>query len=71
MLKHELGLKESAPKLNLPFFILNLSFHIVNRIGRFDFQGNRFTRQGLNENLHTAPEAQYKMQSGLLLDVVI
>src|SRR5271170_3613270 len=36
-----------------PFFILNLTFNIVNCIRRFNFKGNSFPRQCFNENLHS------------------
>ena len=53
------------------FFVLNLSLHIVNRVRRLDFQGDRFARKGLNEDLHTSTEAKYKVKGGLLLNVII
>ena len=38
--------------------VLNLRLHVINGIGRLDFEGNRLARQGLDENLHTASETQ-------------
>ena len=31
---------------------LDLGLDIVDGVGRFDLEGDGFTRQGLNENLH-------------------
>jgi hypothetical protein len=38
--------------------VLNLRLDVIDSIGRLDFEGNRLARQGLDENLHTASEAQ-------------
>uniref|UniRef100_A0AAG5CYX1 Uncharacterized protein n=1 Tax=Anopheles atroparvus TaxID=41427 RepID=A0AAG5CYX1_ANOAO len=53
------------------FLILNLGLHVLNRIGRLHLQGDGFSRQGLDENLHSASQTQYQMESRFLLDVVI
>ena len=37
---------------NSPFFILDLGLDVVDSVGRLDLQGDRLTREGLNENLH-------------------
>jgi hypothetical protein len=29
----------------IPFLVLNLGLHIIDRIRRLDFEGNRFTRK--------------------------
>ena len=34
------------------FFILDLGLHILDRVGRFDIEGNSLTREGFYENLH-------------------
>jgi len=33
-------------------FILDFGFNVVDRVGRLDFEGNGFTRQSLDEDLH-------------------
>jgi hypothetical protein len=50
---------------------LNLGFDVVDRIRRLDFQGDRLSGQRLHEDLHSSSQSQDKVQSGLLLDVVI
>ena len=39
-----------------PFFVLDLGLDVVDSVGRFDLQGDRLTREGLNENLHLKQE---------------
>ncbi len=53
------------------FLVLNLLLHVFNRIRCFSIKGNRLTRKRLYEDLHTATEAEDKMQGAFLLDVVI
>merc|ERR1712055_33028 len=51
--------------------VLDLGFHILDGIGWLHFEGDRFTGQGLHKDLHTSSQPQDKMESGLLLDVVV
>ena len=53
------------------FFILNLGFHVVDGVGRLNFEGDGFSGQGFDEYLHTATKTKNEMKSGFLLDVVI
>lgn len=39
-------------KENSPLLVLNLGLDIVNGIGRLDFEGDRLSRKGLDEDLH-------------------
>ena len=38
--------------------ILNLSLHVVDRVRRLDLQGDRLTREGLDEDLHSTTETK-------------
>ena len=51
--------------------VLNLRFHVVDGVGRFDLQSDRLTREGLNKDLHSTTETQDKVEGRLLLNVVI
>ena len=51
--------------------VLNLLLDIVNSIRRFDLEGNRLAREGLDEDLHTATETEHEVEGGLLLNVVV
>ena len=51
--------------------ILNLRLDIVNRVGRFHLEGDRLSRQRLDEDLHTTTEAEHQVESRLLLDVIV
>jgi len=51
--------------------VLNLSLHIVDGIRWLNIKGDRLTREGLYENLHTSTKPQNKVKGGLLLDVVV
>merc|ERR1712142_285239 len=53
------------------FFILNLSFHVVDGIAWLDLKSDGLASQGLDEDLHTSTESQDKMEGGFLLDVVV
>jgi len=53
-------------------FVLNLRLDVSNGVVGLDVQSNRLSGEGFDEDLHrTTPEAQNKMQSGLLLNVII
>ena len=51
--------------------VLNLSLHIIDRVRGLDLQGDRLASQGLHEDLHATAKPEYKMESGLLLDIVV
>ncbi|KFP25163.1 hypothetical protein N325_02450, partial [Colius striatus] len=51
--------------------VLDLGLDILNGITGLDFQGDGLASQGLHKDLHSTPQAQHKMESGLLLDVVV
>merc|ERR1712188_330931 len=53
------------------FFVLDLSFYILNGITGFNFQSDGFPGQSFDKDLHTSSKTQDKMKSGLLLDVVV
>jgi len=47
-----------------PFFVLDLSFYILNGIRWFHFQGNCLSCQCLYKDLHTTTQTENQMQSG-------
>ena len=51
--------------------VLNLLLHAVDRVRGLHIEGDRLTREGLDENLHAAAEAKHKVERRLLLDVVV
>jgi len=54
------------------FFVLNLGFDICDGIIWFNIKSDRFTGQGLDEDLHgTTPQSQDQVQSALFLDIVV
>merc|ERR1711953_78272 len=53
------------------FFILDLGFHVVNRVAWLNLQCDGLASQGLDEDLHTSTKSQDKMEGGFLLDVVV
>ncbi|KFQ21309.1 hypothetical protein N331_09370, partial [Merops nubicus] len=53
------------------FLVLDLSLHILNGVTGLNFQGDCLASQGLHKDLHATSQAQHKMESGLLLDVVV
>ena len=40
------------------FLVLNLGFHVVNGVRRFNFEGDGLARQCLHKNLHTTTETE-------------
>jgi len=52
-------------------FILDLGFHVLNGIAWFNLKGNSFSCEGLDEDLHTTTQTEYKMESAFLLDIVV
>jgi hypothetical protein len=51
--------------------VLDLRLDIVNGVGRLDLKSDRLAREGLDENLHAATEAEHEVKGGFLLDVVV
>merc|ERR1712027_297844 len=54
------------------FLVLDLCLDVLDGVVRLDVQGDRLSREGLDEDLHgTTAKAKDKMKRGLFLDVVI
>merc|ERR1719493_518181 len=54
------------------FLILNLRLNILDGVIWFDVQSDRFSREGLDEDLHcTTSKSKNKVEGGLLLNVVV
>merc|ERR1712151_728625 len=53
------------------FLVLDLSLDILNGVRGLDLEGDGLASQGLDEDLHTSPESEHKMEGALLLDVVV
>jgi hypothetical protein len=53
------------------FLILNLGFDVFNGVCWLNIKGDGLTSEGLDEDLHTTSESKNKMESGLLLDVIV
>jgi len=51
--------------------VLDLGLDVLNGVSWLNIEGDGLSSQGLDEDLHTTSESQHKMESGLLLDVVI
>merc|ERR1712180_313149 len=53
------------------FLILDLSLDVLNGVRRLNLEGYGLTGECLHEDLHTSSEPENKMESRLLLDVVV
>merc|ERR1711955_166722 len=53
------------------FLVLDLGFHVLNGVGRFNLKSDGLASQGLDEDLHTSSQSKNQMQGTFLLDVVI
>jgi len=53
------------------FLVLDLGFDIFNGVGRLNLEGDGFSGESLDEDLHTSSKTKYKMKSALFLDVVV
>ncbi|KFV69466.1 hypothetical protein N307_07332, partial [Dryobates pubescens] len=53
------------------FLVLDLGLHIFNGVTGLHLQSDGLASQGLHKDLHATPETQDKVESGLLLDVVV
>jgi hypothetical protein len=49
--------------------VLNLRLDVVDRVGGLDLEGDGFTGQGLDEDLHSTAETEDQVEGRLLLDV--
>ena len=50
---------------------LDLGFHVLNRVARLHVKRDRLAGEGLDENLHAAPQTEHQVERRLLLDVVV
>merc|ERR1712102_168261 len=53
------------------FLILDLGLHILNGVRRLNLKSNGLASQGLDKDLHTSSQSENKMESTLLLDVIV
>merc|ERR1719187_580928 len=53
------------------FLVLNLGLDIFNGIAGLNLQSDGLSSEGLDKDLHATSQAEDKMESGLLLDVVV
>merc|ERR1711974_523295 len=53
------------------FLVLDLGLDILNGVRGLDLEGDGLASQGLDEDLYASPESEHKMESALLLDVVV
>merc|ERR1712159_903582 len=51
--------------------VLNFGLHVVDRVRGLHIESDRLACEGLDEDLHAAPQTQHQMQSRFLLDVVV
>jgi hypothetical protein len=49
--------------------VLNLRLDIVDGIARLDLEGDGFTSEGLDEDLHTSTKSEDEVESRLFLNV--
>merc|ERR1712038_1080241 len=53
------------------FFVLDLSFDILDGVRWLNLEGDGLACEGLDKDLHTTTETQHQMECGFFLDVVI
>merc|ERR1712109_123916 len=51
--------------------VLDLGLDVLDGVGGLDLKGDGPASEGLDEDLHTSPKTEDKVESGLLLDVVV
>merc|ERR1712013_158664 len=51
--------------------VLDLGLDILDGVGGLNLKSDGLASEGLDEDLHTSPETEDKVESGLLLDVVV
>ena len=53
------------------FLVLDLGLDILNGVAWLNLQGDGLASEGLDKDLHAAPQTQDKMEGGFFLDVVV
>ena len=53
------------------FLVLNLRLHVIDCVGRLDFQGDRLASERLDKDLHTAAQTKDEVKGRLFLDVIV
>lgn len=53
------------------FFVLKFCLDIINGVAALHFQGNSFSSQGLNENLHSSTQTKHGVKGRFFLNVII
>merc|ERR1719445_2437888 len=51
--------------------VLDLGLDVLDAVRRLDLEGDGLPCEGLDEDLHTSPQSEDKMEGRLLLDVVV
>merc|ERR1712212_516838 len=51
--------------------VLDLGLDVLDAVGRLNLEGDGLAGEGLDEDLHTSPQSEHKMESAFLLDVVV
>merc|ERR1711950_28133 len=51
--------------------VLDLGLDVLDGVRGLHLEGDGLASQGLDEDLHTSPESEHKMEGALLLDVVV
>jgi len=52
-------------------FVLDLALDIFDRVTGFDLEGNGLSRERLHKDLHSPAQTEHKVESRLLLDVIV
>ena len=50
-------------------FVLDFRLDVVDRVRRFNLEGNRLASQSLDKDLHTSAKAEDEMERRFLLDI--
>jgi len=53
------------------FLVLNLALDVVDRVTGFDLECNGLASERFHKDLHSSTKTEYKVEGGLLLDVVV
>merc|ERR1719232_1018692 len=53
------------------FFVLDFGFDVLDGVRGFDLQGDGFSGQGLDEDLHSSSQPQDQVKSGLFLNIIV
>jgi hypothetical protein len=65
------GENESLLVRGNALLVLDLGLDVIDCVGRLYFQGDGFAGEGLDEDLHTTTQAEDKVESRLLLNVIV